>query len=1138
MDFVGVGKMMVGEWFAGYFVDKLLNMVSSHFADNRDLLVGVEEKLKDLQARLPRIQAVINAAEGRPIRDAALANWMRELKDAAYEADDILDEFEYRELHDQLQDRSKVSALAASALRFLKNLFVSDDDLKRLMNLLGDLDKICLDINNKKLELDEYKAKQNNETRETSSFTQEVVFGRDKERDKILHLLLSTGAEPDFGDKGAGSSSHPSLGVLPIVGIGGVGKTSLAQLIYNDQRIAHHFEFRKWVYVSHDSSVKKISRELESNLAIDSRPREISLDTQLGKLMDATRNKRFLFVLDDVWDETGSKWRELRSVLTSGARGSFILVTTQSPLVAEIMGTIDPIKLDVLEEEDYWRLFEHCAIGDKELDPELRRKLQSLGHQISKKLHGLPLAGKALGSLLRSKLEEEYWKTILESEWWEHDFVLDNILPSLGLSYQHLSSNLKQCFAYTSIFPKGHIFEKERLVHMWIAQGFIQPRIHRGRMTLEDIGSQIFDELTSRYFFLSTVTNGYVMHDLIRDLAVYVSLDECCVVNDEPAKIPPTVRHITLRAAKLVPPGEVCKFQKLRTLIFYHDYNCEEFLSSEGKSSEELYEFLKEILENMKNLRVLDVSYSHMGIKKVPDAICDLSHLRYLDVSCTKIRQLPGSFSKICHLQVLNLKWCRFKKLPEGMNRLIKLRHLYADAETISLIDGIGKLTDLQGLEEFHVTRKRGHQIGELKELRNLRKRLVIKNLDNVGSKEEAMEVKLNDKVHLNEITFDGQGDMKTDILDGLEPHYNLKNLSIQRYGGTNYPSWLEKNQYVTNLESICLDTCARWVNLPPLGQLPFLKDLSIRMMPSIRRIGIEFYGNAAQIFPSLKCLKFLLLKEWVEWSDVDGRPILPRLLDLRIEDGQKLTRMPVLPLSSMTALRLQMCGDIGNALPEYMLSLTSLVSLDLVDYLHRTSVCLSNLRALKHLSLYQCPELSLINGFQSLVNLKILTVEKCPKLIKPSSQREQRYVEQDLRSLSSVTIEESILNNVWVTLGRIPSLQGLRINYSSLAYFEMDQEEWFQQLTSVKLLHLMDCPNLQKLPDLEIFSSLENLTIGYCPNVQSMPENGLPILLKELHIWECTKLRDRCKKDDGPDWPKIAHVPYIIVDSKIIQML
>ncbi|CAL9087042.1 unnamed protein product, partial [Musa acuminata var. zebrina] len=109
MDFVGVGKMMVGEWFAGYFVDKLLNMVSSHFADNRDLLVGVEEKLKDLQARLPRIQAVINAAEGRPIRDAALANWMRELKDAAYEADDILDEFEYRELHDQLQDRSKVS---------------------------------------------------------------------------------------------------------------------------------------------------------------------------------------------------------------------------------------------------------------------------------------------------------------------------------------------------------------------------------------------------------------------------------------------------------------------------------------------------------------------------------------------------------------------------------------------------------------------------------------------------------------------------------------------------------------------------------------------------------------------------------------------------------------------------------------------------------------------------------------------------------------------------------------------------------------------------------------------------------------------------------------------------------------------
>nr|XP_029123268.1 disease resistance protein RGA2-like [Elaeis guineensis] len=543
---------MVGEWFASYVLNKLADMVALHLRDQHDLLTGVRTMVEDVKARLPRIQAAIQAAEGRPIRDPALATWLRELKDAAYEADDVLDELEFKELHDKLHDKSKVRDFASSAVKLLKHFMMFDDDLKNLKNLVENLDKIYTDINCKEEQLKAYSSRQMSVTRETSSIIQDIVFGRDQERDMMLDVLLHLAAdEPKSSIAcGAETSSCPSLGVLPVVGIGGVGKTTLAQLIYNDERVARHFELRRWVYVSDNFDVKRIAKELVYSSTDDRISHDISLDGILVKLGDATRNKRFLFVLDDVWDETGSKWKELRSVLTSGAKGSMVLVTTQSPVVAEVMGTMDPIELKSLKEDDHWRLFEHCAFGEATLEEEQRKKLQTIGRKISEKLHGLPLAGKVLSSLLKSKLDEDYWKVILESEWWEHEYVLDNILPSLALSYEHLNANLKQCFAYCSIFPRSYIFEKDRLVQMWMAQGFIQNK-NRVRMRMEDIGGQIFDELASRYFFLPTPDNKYVMHDLIRELAVCVSLDECLVVSDEKGEIPETIRHLTLRTDRM-----------------------------------------------------------------------------------------------------------------------------------------------------------------------------------------------------------------------------------------------------------------------------------------------------------------------------------------------------------------------------------------------------------------------------------------------------------------------------------------------------------------------------------------------------------------------------------------------------------
>ncbi|URE39762.1 disease resistance protein [Musa troglodytarum] len=395
-------------------MDKMGDKALSLTSDNDNMLVDVRTMLKKVEDSLPRILAVIHATEGKPIKSQVLVNWLRELKDAAYEADDVLDEFEVRELQ-ELQDSSKMAAFVSSAHRFIKNLFVSDDELRRLKNLVGDIDEIFLDIDSKTAEVDKYVAKGKSATRETSSFMREEVIGRDKERDKILDMLLRLDDEPDFGSKGAGSSSYPSLGVLPIVGIGGVGKTALAQLIYNDERVANHFK-RKWVYVSDDFKLKRIFKELIYDSPGGVFEDNISSAAMLKKLKDEFKDKRFLIVLDDVWDETGTTWEELSSALTFGAKGSTILLTTQSPKVAEIMGTMNPIHLEPLEEHDFGRLFELCAFGDEELEPDLKAKLQLIGQQILQKLHGLPLAGKALGSCKEERAPDRRVEALEKSQ--------------------------------------------------------------------------------------------------------------------------------------------------------------------------------------------------------------------------------------------------------------------------------------------------------------------------------------------------------------------------------------------------------------------------------------------------------------------------------------------------------------------------------------------------------------------------------------------------------------------------------------------------------------------------------------------------------------------------------------------------
>ncbi|XP_073108388.1 putative disease resistance protein RGA3 [Elaeis guineensis] len=1113
----------VGASFASAVIRKLV-ADSLSIVEEGHLHPGIQDVLTKLRSTLRDIQSLIDDSEGVLTRDPSQAILLEQLKDVFYEADDVLDEFHFKIVSTKLNGDKKVRCIP-SCFMYFKNSDLFRYDLQNLKNLEGELKRISDDAKNN-LVLVPNREKQRTEVERISAslMFENEVYGRDNEKEEIVKILLSSGGEPESGDKGGvGSSTGLVVNVLTLAGMGGIGKTTLAQLVYNDERVRMHFDTRAWCFVSEDFDIKRISKDLLYVLGHN--PSNIHsteiITTELGL---ALLNKKFLIVFDDVWNENAHEWEMLRNILTCGARGSKVLVTTRNEMVARIMSTTSTFLVRCLSDDDSWALLKRLAFDDRNLEYETRKKLEPIGKKICRRLGGLPLATKVVGSLLRFNLDEIFWRRILEGELWEYDFA-SHILPVLRLSYQHLNANLRQCFAYCSIFPQGYMFEKLKLVQMWQAQGYIKLD-DRGEMTQEDIGSQWFDELRDRSFFQRAGENRYEMHDLIHDLALWVSSDDCSIVEYELQNIPHRVRHLAVRTDKLDVLKEMRKLKNLRTLLFFGNYDLHEY----PKVLEDMFIYLK-------GLRVLDLSST--PIEKLPYALGGLLHLRYLDISNTKIRLLPSSFSRLCHLQMLNLQGCNFQELPKGMNKLINLRYLYGDSKIVSLIEGIGELTNLQHLKEFPVRQKRGHGIGELKSLKNLQGRLSIKNLENVKTKEEAMEAELENKKHLNALQLEwssltgNQPHVEKEVLEGLQPHPNLKKLSIMGYNGIVYPDWMVGNQCLVNLVCVHLHSCHRWEHLPSFGQLPSLKFLYLENMPAVTQIGYWFYGNVDVIFPSLEQLKFVELQNLKEWSEIDSHQFFPCLREIQIKDCCSLTTCPFLSIqSSVREFIIDNCGDLSIALPGCLQSFTSLTLLVISHYHHKMSVSLSNLNALEKLHLEDCPELTIPGGLHSLANLKKLHIEGCP-MLNESSLPKQPDVEKGLQSLADLCIDDSILiNDGWALLGSLSSLRILNFqHFNHLGYFSKEQELWFHQLTSIQELGISHCLNLERLPaELSPLLSLKKLSITNCPKIMSLPENGLPISLKELQISGCPALGEQCTRGNGPDWPKIAHIPFITI--------
>ncbi|GAB4841616.1 hypothetical protein Ancab_022330 [Ancistrocladus abbreviatus] len=628
-----------------------------------------ESRLKNV---LLLLEPVLDDAEEKQFTNGRVKEWLHNFKAAVFEKEDLFAQIAAQNLLSQ--------SWSAEVLNFVPSPFNASfekEAASRLDEIIQMLDNMASQIPILGLTAGAPLSTASQRRLATSLVIESEVHGRKEEKDNIIQLLLSQ--ENDQGG---------AMGGVAIVGMGGMGKTTLARLVYNDDRLKGRFDLKLWICVSNDFNCDRITKSaLES---VTRQPCNLhDSDTIQVELREKLEGKKFLLVLDDVWSEKIEDWDDLCRPFKTAAQGSRIIVTTRNEGVADIMGGFPKVRLHKLSKEDGWSLLSRYAFQNSS-STSADSQLVKIGQEIVEKCDGLPLAIKILGSPLRSKLERKDWEKVRDSHIWDLPGGKNDILPALSLSYCFLALRLKRCFAYCAMFPKGYEFEKDKSVLLWMAEGFLDSL--NDNVAIEEAGDECFMELLSRSFF-DKVDQSYMIHDLVHDLAKFVSGDFCAYLEQNK-------------------PFEA--LSKARTV--------RSFLALESPCGQDSERVIREILPELGPLRVL--SLACCDIIELPTEIGDLKQLRYLDVSWSDIIVLPDSICTLCNLQTLSLEGCGgLQELPNAIGNLKQLRDLDVSSTKIKeLPESICNLWNLQtlSLKYCRGLQELPNAIGNLKQLQDL----------------------------------------------------------------------------------------------------------------------------------------------------------------------------------------------------------------------------------------------------------------------------------------------------------------------------------------------------------------------------------------------------------------------------------
>ncbi|GLT78069.1 hypothetical protein SLA2020_496160 [Shorea laevis] len=816
--------MGVGAALVDHTVEWLINKLDSKATDWLKSRKEAPDALENWKKLLPNIRDVLEDAETKQLSNNAVKTWLSELRDIAYDMEDVLRGVEADARRQKFNLKTSDQASTSRARKRARKLIPTPSwftgyscipgDFKvgweTISKIKGITDRLK-DIKARKdaldLKIEDGTNRAVTQRIPTTGMPESHVFGREKDKDAILQKLLIN----EDGTK--------CFSVIPIVGMGGLGKTTLASLVYNDEKLEGVFGPKAWVCVSDEFDDLRIARSILDQMNVKSDSDDPAVIH--SKLKEMLSGQKFLLVLDDVWNNNYHLWNRLQGLFMLGAAGSKIIVTTRDEKVARSMRGDDWVyHLDLFPDNECLSLLARHALETENFDSY--GHLKGIGEEIVKKCKGLPLAITTIGGLLREdRLNPNKWREVLNSEIWKVSEEIGGVLPALRLSYHHLPSHLKQCFAFCAVFPNDFELDEDDLVLLWMAQGFL--RQHQqidGVKEMKSLGHQYFRDLLLRSFFQRSCSNSslFVMHDLVIELARDVASETCYQLDMSVNKKLEVTRHFSFFPGWCDTYQRFEMMEKMKSLRTFLPANREygwNYLSNK---------VVHDLFSRMRCLRVL--SFNGYRIKKVPDSIGDLKLLCYINLSWTAIQSLPDSVSFLVYLQTLILSYCEeLTQLPKGTVNLVDLLHLDITGTTNlkELPSGIGGLTNLLTLPKFVIGG--GLRLGELKNLKQLQGDLLISNLHKVSDFRDASEANLHEIEGLDELILQWTHDFQTSrnvsnedkVLCQLKPHCNLKRFTIRFFDGLEFPFWIGDPSF-SKLEYLELLGCRNITLLPPLG--------------------------------------------------------------------------------------------------------------------------------------------------------------------------------------------------------------------------------------------------------------------------------------------------------------------------------
>ncbi|KAM3700964.1 hypothetical protein ACJW31_05G137800 [Castanea mollissima] len=638
-------------------------------------LKGVSQQVKQTQIELERMQCFLKDADKRQNEDESVRIWVSQIREAAYEVEDVVETFAL-EFALKNRDSTFKKHVPIFNTRKLYKVGSKIEDIKtRISDLTRSLQTYGV-TPIKEVGSSSVLDRQRQLRWSYSHIVEEYIVGLGEDIKEVVAQLVN-------------EDKHCQ--VVSICGMGGLGKTTLAKKVYHHSEVRRHFDGFAWAYISQQCKTRDVWEGIFIKLTSptkDERDQILKMrDEELAKkLNQVQKEKRCLVILDDIWSKEA--WDILSPGFPLGQKSSSkILLTTRN---REVALHVDPSGFlhepGCLNEEQSWELFQKKAFHRNDPEFKIFKDMEKLGREMVARCAGLPLAIIVLGGLLATKETLDEWDIVhqnikLHLGRGRGEGQQSRVYEVLALSYFELPYQLKPCFLYLSHFPEDFDIPAKKLVRLWVAEGFVPLKYElEGDEMLEDYAERYLVDLINRCMVQVGVigSNGRIkscrLHDLMRDLCLSKAKQENFLHilspwsgNETADSSTGSIRRLAIFSDKLLTNDYYKENPQIRSLIYFNENSLQ----------------VKSVFKYSKFLRVLDLEGIQSLDGQLPEQIGSLIHLRFLILKKTCIRELPSSIVNLVCLETLNLEtieelsWESTVLIPTMIWKMKKLRHLY-----------------------------------------------------------------------------------------------------------------------------------------------------------------------------------------------------------------------------------------------------------------------------------------------------------------------------------------------------------------------------------------------------------------------------------------------------------------------------